>query len=261
MYDLPELEAANDALWAAVAVRLRAKGLDDAPERLTRGGPVEAVWTDPGLLLGQACGYPLVTSLSGRVQVVATPRYSAPGCAGALYRSAVVVRESDPARGLCDLRGRRVAVNDLASNSGMNLLRAEIAPLSQGAPFFAAVTITGAHAASVEAVAEGAADVAAIDGVTWAHVQRRRQGASASLRVLAWTTASPGLPLITAAATDAATVAALRAALAEVAQDPALAATRATLRLKGVEILPEDAYEAILALERDARSQGYPILA
>jgi ABC-type phosphate/phosphonate transport system substrate-binding protein len=81
------------------------------------------------------------------------------------------------------------------------------------------------------------------------------------LRVLAWTTASPGLPLITAASTDAATVAALRAALAEVAQDPALAATRATLRLKGVEILPEDAYEAILALERDARSQGYPILA
>jgi len=260
MYDLPELEAANDALWAAIAERLRAEGLDGVPERLTRGGSLEAIWTDPKLLLAQTCGYPLVTSLGERVCVVATPKYSAQGCDGAFYRSAVVVRGSDPARQLADLRGRRAAVNDLASNSGMNLLRAEVAPLAKDAPFFGAVTITGAHVASVEAVAAGEADVAAIDGVTWSHLQRRRPSTTQGLKVLSWTKAAPGLPLITAE-TDAGLLATLREALAQVARDAALTAVRERLLLDGFEILPEGAYDAILALERDAIAQGYPIIA
>jgi len=261
MYDLPELEAANDALWAAIAERLVAQTVQGVPDRLTRGGPIEAVWIDPMLLLGQTCGYPLVTSLGGRVRVVATPRYTGQGCDGAIYRSAIVVRASDPAKDLADLRGRRVAVNDLASNSGMNLLRAAIAPHAKGAPFFAAIAVTGAHVASVEAVVAGEADVAAIDAVTWAHLQRLRPCATQGLRVLSWTTATPGLPLITSATNDAALLAALRQALTEVAADPALVAVRAELLLDGFETLPEGAYDDILALERDAIAQNYPTLA
>ena len=64
-----------------------------------------------------------------------------------------------------------------------------------------------------------------------------------------------------AAATDAAVMANLRRALAEVAGDPALADVRGELMLDGFETLPEDAYEAILTLERDAVAQGYPTLA
>jgi ABC-type phosphate/phosphonate transport system substrate-binding protein len=261
MYDLPELEAANDALWAAIAECLVADGVDGVPGRLSRGAPLEAIWTDPELLLAQTCGYPLITSLKRRVQVVATPRYSAQGCDGAFYRSAVVVRADDPAQHLADLRGRRAAVNDLASNSGMNLLRAEIAPLAQGAAVFAAVTITGAHALSLEAVAGGEADVAAIDCVSWAHLLRLRPRATQGLRVLAWTMAAPGLPLITSAATDGAQMAALRRALAAAARDPALAPARAQLQLEGFETLAECAYDAIGALERGAVERGYPILA
>ncbi len=261
MYDLPELQAANDALWAAIADRLRGQGVDGVPERLTRKGPVEAIWADPRLLLAQTCGYPLVASLGERVRVVATPRYSAPGCDGALYRSAVVVRAGDAARDLADLRGRRAAVNDLASNSGMNLLRAEIAPLANGSPFFGAVAITGAHAASVEAVAAGEADVAAIDCITWAHLQRLRPSMTKALRVLSWTKATPGLPLITATTTDAPVLAALRHALAEIAVDPELAPVRAALLLDGFDTLAEGAYAAILVLERAAIAQSYPTLA
>jgi len=261
MYDLPELQAANDALWAAIAERLIAQGVADAPDRLTRGAPLEAVWTDPDLLLGQTCGYPLVASLGARVRVVATPRYSAPGCDGALYRSALVVRANDPATRLADLRGRRAAVNDWASNSGMNLLRAEIAPLAQGALFFGAVTISGGHAASVAAVAGGEADLAAIDCITWSHLQRLRPDATSALRVLGWTKATPGLPLITAATRDDAGLAALRQALTDVARDCALDAVRAALMIDGFETLPAAAYDGVLALERDAIAQGYPILA
>jgi hypothetical protein len=89
--------------------------------------------------------------------------------------------------------------------------------------------LTGAHVASVAAVAGGHADLAAIDCVTWAHLKRWRPEATGKLRVLAWTAAMPGLPLITASGTPDETRRILADVLDEVAADPALADVRATL--------------------------------
>ncbi len=260
MYDLPELRPATDALWTAIAARLLDRGVA-APDVLSRGTDLPAMWTDRLLLLGQTCGYPLMTSLAGKVALITTPAYLAEGCDGALYRSAVVVRETDSAASLADLRGRRCAINDAASNSGMNVLRAAIAPLATGAPrFFAETIMTGSHAASVVAVAEGRADLAAIDCVTWAHLQRWRPETAGKLRVLDWTQPTPGLPLITATATSGATVRALAGALDDVAADPALAEQRAALLLGGFVRVAAAAYERIVELERGAVAAGYPVL-
>ncbi len=252
MYDFEELRWATDALWAAIASRV-----PGAPARLERG---RDVWLDPALLLAQTCGYPLVTRLAGKVRLVATPRYRVEGCEGAFYRSAVVVRADDPAVRLADLRGRRCAVNSLDSNSGMNVLRAEIAPLAEGGRFFADVVVTGGHVASVAAVARGDADVAAIDCVTWAHLQRLRPGETAGLRVLGWTEATPGLPLVTAVGTDAGTQAALVRALEDVAGDPGLAEVRAALLLEGFEAVALEAYGVVKEMEFLAEGLGYPVL-
>ena len=259
MYDPPELQAANDALWAAIAARLASEGVD-APAALTRGPSLEAIWLDPDLLLAQTCGYPLMKTLGSRVVVIATPCYDAPGCDGPFHGSAVVVRRNDPAVDLADLRGRTFALNGITSNTGMNLVRALIAPLARNAAFFGAVTVTGGHAASAEAVASGEADVAAIDAVTFAILQRVRPAVTRPLRVLTWTPRSPGLPLITAAASGDGTRAALSRALAAVARDPALRDVRAELLLEGFEPLPASAYEAVLEFERAAAAQGYPAL-
>jgi len=104
MYDFPQLTGATDALWSAIAARLTERGVA-APTALTRGVPLDDLWADPALLLAQTCGYPLVTTLAGRVTLVATPCYRADGCDGAWYRSAIVVRASDSASSLADLRG------------------------------------------------------------------------------------------------------------------------------------------------------------
>jgi ABC-type phosphate/phosphonate transport system substrate-binding protein len=252
MYDFEELRPETDALWSRIAARLHDQGID-APASLLRGPPLPDIWTDSKLLLAQTCGYPLVTSLAGRVTLVATPRYSAEGCDGILYRSAIVVRGHDRAAVLADLRGRRCAMNGSDSNSGMNVLRAAIAPLTRGAGrFFGGVITTGGHVASVRAVARGEADVAAIDCITWAHLRALRASDTRGLRVLAWTDATPGLPLITSCRWDAATLDALRDALADVAS--------ASLLLSGVEFVPLSAYEAILGLERRALALEYPVL-
>jgi ABC-type phosphate/phosphonate transport system substrate-binding protein len=259
MYDWPELQAANDRLWSVLAGQLEARGVD-APQRLTRGADLDAVWTSPALLLAQTCGYPLTTRLAGRVQLVATPRYGAPGCDGPLRRSAIVVAAGSAVQRLSELRGTRCALNDPTSDSGMNLLRGAIAPLADKASFFSEVVHTGSHRASAEAVAQGEAEVAAIDAVSFAHLGRLQPAVAQGLRVLDWTAATPGLPLITAAGATAQTLHALRAALAAAASDPNLAATRETLLLRGFSVLPIRRYQLTLDVETQARTLGYPEL-
>ena len=247
MYDLPELAQANDALWSAIAQRLQARGVE-APVELTRDRPLDELWLDPELLMAQTCGYPLVTRLAGRVCLLATPSYQAEGCSGPLHRSAIVVRRDDPATSLADLFNRRCVINSPDSNTGMNLLRAAVAPFAQRGRFFGDVSVSGAHSASAEAVARDEADVAAIDAVTWAHLRRFRPGVTDALRVLAWTAASPGLPLISARTTSRTILRTLRRVLFEVAADPALREARAELRLTGFCLLPRSKYQAITRL-------------
>lgn len=261
MYDLPWLRPANDALWTNVAERLRAAGIGGVPDRLDRGRTLDSIWRDPDLLLAQTCGYPLVTAFAGRLRPVATPVHDLPGCDGWHHRSFVVVRAEEPAAGLADLRGRALAVNGPDSNSGMNLLRAAVAPLALGRPFFSRVITTGAHLESLAAVAAGAADVAAIDCVTHGLVARHRPDRLDGLRVLTATAAVPGLPLVTRAAAAPAEVAALREALDAALADPASADARAALGLAGFVTLPADAYDEVAELERSAAALGYPALA
>lgn len=259
MYDPPHLAAANDALWAAIARRLAAAGIRRVPEHLSRGDDLDALWTDRNLLLGQTCGYPLTTRLGGRVRVVATPIHDAPGCDGPTHCSRITVRADSRFAALADLRGTVCAINEPTSNTGMNLLRAALAPIAGGRPMFREIRITGSHAASLRAVAAGEADVAAADCMTWALLADAEPALAQRLRCLAETPASPALPFITAAGTDDATCAALYGALAEALADPDLAPVRRALRLEGVA--PPADYARVLDLERQAAALGYPALA
>jgi ABC-type phosphate/phosphonate transport system substrate-binding protein len=261
MYDLPELRAAHDAVWASVGARLARSGVAGVPTSLTRGGAAEAHWSDPDLLLSQTCGYPLVHAFAGRLRVIATPSYDAPGCEGPTYSSLVVVRSVHPARDLVDLRGSVCAVNERASHSGMNALRAMIAPLARGAPFFGEVLVTGSHEASLARVQRGEADVCAVDAVLHALLLRHRPDALTGTRVLARSPSAPALPYVTRASTSDELVRALREALVGVLADPALASTRDALLLKEVTVLEDDAYDAIERVARAAAERGYPVLA
>jgi ABC-type phosphate/phosphonate transport system substrate-binding protein len=99
---------------------------------------------------------------------------------------------------------------------------------------------TGAHAASIAAVAEGRADLAAIDAQTWRLACRHGSG-PAGLRELARTSPVPGLPLIAAAGRDPAPLAeAVESAIAAITPDD-----RAALGLAGLARIPAEAYLAL----------------
>jgi ABC-type phosphate/phosphonate transport system substrate-binding protein len=120
---------------------------------------------------------------------------------------------------------------------------------------------SGAHRRSLAMVKAGEADVAAIDCVTFALIARAAPAEVQGIRVLYASAAAPGLPYVTAKRTASADVERLRAGIAAAFADPALGATRATLRLDGCEFLPLSAYDVIPAMESAAIAAGYPHLA
>lgn len=228
MYDLPELRAETDALWSAVAAGLRARGVE-APDQLSRGGDLHEGWRRPDLLLSQACGLPYVRHLRGEVALVGAGDYDLPDCAPGTYRSRILVRAEDPARGPEDLRGRTLAVNSEGSQSGAGALRTLLRAQLAAGPFFGGIRETGAHLESIRALARGEVDVAAIDAVTFA-LARRVLPEAGAVRVLLSTPETPGLPFVTR---PGGPVEALFAALAE-GIDAVGRGVRGALLLRGV---------------------------
>jgi ABC-type phosphate/phosphonate transport system substrate-binding protein len=74
------------------------------------------------------------------------------------------------------------------SQSGYNVLRKMVAPLSGGA-IFSAVVFSGSHRQSLRELQQENADIAAIDCVTYALLQRHQPQALAGLVAIGW---SPG---------------------------------------------------------------------
>ena len=260
MYDFPEVRGALDSLWAGIARSLVREGMAEVPAALVHERPLRALWSDPDLLLSQCCGFDIVKSYTRMLTPVATPRYSAPGCDGCHYSSVIVVCEDSPAVGVEDLRDAACAVNGPESHSGMNALRALVAPHHRGGRFFSCVTETGTHAESLALVARGKADVAAIDCVTYALLDRHRPGAIAGTRVLCFTETAPGIPYVTRTDVDDDTVERLQTALTRAFGDPNLAAARDDLFLAGIEVLPHASYYDLVDFERRAVEHGYPKL-
>jgi ABC-type phosphate/phosphonate transport system substrate-binding protein len=250
MYDADP--AAVDAWWRAIARALRARAVADVPELLDRPARLDAHWRDPRLLLSQACGYPLVTTLRRDVQVVGAFRYTAPGCSGIDYRSELVAR-ADDAQAIEGYRGRVAAINALDSHSGWNALRALVAPLARGGSFFGDRRVCGSHRGSLAALRSGAADIAAIDCVSLAGFRRHDPALLQGLRTVGSTGAAPGLPLITAATTSPGELAALRGALHDACRDADAAGARDALFIGGFETLSAEAWQAIADIRDSAR--------
>ncbi|MDP3194887.1 phosphate/phosphite/phosphonate ABC transporter substrate-binding protein [Tabrizicola sp.] len=237
MYDFGPAQAANDRLWALIRTGLRGRGIA-APEALIRGEHAYwDAWQSPDLLLSQTCGYPFRARLHGQVTYVGTPDYGVEGCAPGHYRSVFVARADDPRRTLVEFDAARFAYNEPLSQSGWAAPQTHAARLGIR---LVPVVQTGGHRLSAKAVAEGRADIAALDAVTHALLQTVDPEAAA-LRVVGLTDPTPGLPYITAQGRDPQPIFdAVSEAIA--ALDPV---HRDTLRLKGFVRLPVADYLAV----------------
>lgn len=231
MYDMPEVQAANDRFWGLIRAHL-----GYGPEQLTRDADVWQVWLDPELVLAQTCGMPYRTRLHGRVQLVGTPDYGLPGCPAGHYSSVFVARRDDN-RTLAGMTNGIFAFNEALSQSGW---AAPITHLSRENLNPASLLETGGHALSAQAVSDGKADFAALDALTWMMLQEHTD-LGKSLRELAKTSPTPTLPYITGPDQNADLVAdAVRTAIVGLAEHD-----RKTLHIQGLIDIPAEEYLSV----------------
>jgi len=236
MYLRPQTASATYRFWDEIRDRLRADGIM-APQQLETGDAFWPVWNAPDLLLSQTCGRPFRLSLHDRTQLVGTPDYGLRGCAPGYYNSVFIVRTTDTRTDLAAFRDARFAYNEEMSQSGWAAAQCHVAHLGFQ---FQNLLQSGGHVASAKAVASGNADIAAIDALTWEMI-KRYDGFSPSLRVLARTDPTPGLPYITGPDNDA-------KGLATAISDAIAAldlADRRTLRLQSLIPIPASTYLAV----------------
>ncbi len=256
-YDLEEIRPATDALWRELVRQFRLAGLANVPDQLNRDIAYERQWTSSEFLFGQACGYDVRLAYANHLQSVATPCYDVAGCEGSNYRSFVVVRDESKYETVEDLRNTRCVINTPTSHSGMNVLRALVAPLHCNGRFFSAVSTSGAHERSLRMIRNGHVDVAAIDCVTHALLAEYRPGELAGTRVIHVTDSVPAPPYVTAFNSTPEKIAAMRHAMFCAMNQPSTTAAKATLMISGVEVLTDDAYVPIESLASMAHNRDY----
>jgi ABC-type phosphate/phosphonate transport system substrate-binding protein len=215
-------------------------GIHDAQGKLIAPDPAtlppdeldfHRLWLHPALLFAQTCWGPMELGLSRHVQVVGQPSYDAyEGGQGELYSSAIVML-ADGAQSVASpddgsplipfdrIRGKRFTFNNLDSMSGLIGLTRDLEAMGESLDLFASRSESGGHRSSIVAIAEGKADVAAIDCESWVLAQRF-EPAARKVAVVGWTGRRKGLPYISAATTPEKMVTALREALAGLAEQP-----------------------------------------
>jgi ABC-type phosphate/phosphonate transport system substrate-binding protein len=168
------------------------------------------LWRHPALLLGQACWGPMEFGLAEHVRVVGQPDYSSfEGGTGAFYSSAILIRREDA--GLLQnvaplgdgaalipierIEGARLAYNSVDSMSGLIALTRDLEGRHSLMGLFSGMIETGGHRASIAAVAEGRADLCAVDCRSWA-MAKRYESRAKRLAVVGWTRRRKGLPFI-----------------------------------------------------------------
>lgn len=116
------------------------------------------------------CSYPFVRTREPEfLGLLAVPEWKG----RPLYQSYVIVRRDSPCRSFDDLKGRIFAFTDPDSNSGYLYPQALLATKGrQSAEFFRMTFFTYSHVESVEAVAAGVADGAAVDSYIWEHLKQ-----------------------------------------------------------------------------------------
>lgn len=237
MYDRAETAEANDRFWALIRDGLLARGIA-APETLTRGEMAYMPgWLSPDLVFAQTCGYPYRAVLQDKVRLVGTPDYGLPGCPPGHYNSVFIARRNDPRPDLAAFTGTRFAYNDDLSQSGWAAPQNHAATHGLRLP---PALKSGGHRLSALAVAEGRADIASLDALTW-EMLKRYDPFTADLREVTRTAPTPALPFIAGLHVDPdAAYLALREAAAALTP-----ADRTTLHLRGVIRLPAAAYLAV----------------
>ena len=210
MYDWAEVARDVDRLWDTIVLAARDHDVP-VPDRMKRTASLIELWGDPSMILGQVCSLNPVRDGLGETEVIGTivyePGAGMPDPEPGSYYSVLVARSDDErcralgADGIGTVRANEsiqrfasanVAANGTDSQSGYWSLGHFVGDRLDDGPIFGDLVLTGAHRDSVRAVADGRADIAAIDVHSW-RLAREYERASSALTVIGTTEPTPGV--------------------------------------------------------------------
>ncbi|MCB1385863.1 MAG: PhnD/SsuA/transferrin family substrate-binding protein [Nitratireductor sp.] len=255
MYDWPEVRGHTDRLWQRLGEAIADAGIAaraDLPDGLSRRDDPFVPWRDPCLVLGQTCGLPFATRLQGQVTLVGSPAYAIAAAPGS-YCSVIIAPAASGAPDPLGWEGMRFAYNDDGSQSGVAAWLGELIAAGRGLPRDFTAVRSGSHRQSVRCVADGDAELATIDAVSF-ELALRHEPAARRVRVLGRTAERPALPVITAPR-FAGDVAKLQRAAAEAIRSLD-GATRDALLLTGFVPRDEADYAPLRSHWDQARAKG-----
>jgi len=201
-----------------------------------------------------------MTRLKDRFTPFCMPVFEVPGTSGRRYSSRFIVASDSDIRSIEQSRGRVAAVNTPDSNSGMNVLRHAVASHNIDGRFFSRILASGGHLYSLQAVARGEADIAAIDCVSYQLIEDRWPELVSQVQTIGYSVESTGLPFVLPNSKLAGMDTVRIFERLNQALDSSGEAVRKRLHLREFAAVELDDYQGILEIEDFAIAQGYPEL-
>jgi phosphonate transport system substrate-binding protein len=151
-----------------------------------------------------------------RIKLLVQPEFES----GLDYRSVFLVPARSKAKTLADLRGTLMAFTDPESNTGCFVPTVTFARRGwQPESFFRKITFTRSHDRSIEAVARGLVDVAAVDSLIWESAKRQDPSLASRARVIWQSEAFGPPPIVVPKGVDAELEASIRRAFLALDRD------------------------------------------
>lgn len=212
----------------------------------------EALRNDPNAL-GWTCGAPFVEDrLKDGQQLIGVPLFRGQPT----YHSLVITRRGRPEKSLLDFRGKVLAYSDIRSNSSY------VSPaytLRQAGydmeTFFRFRLHTGNHERSIVAVANGLADVAAVDEYVWVEYLRANPDIEQKVKIIERQGPFPFTPIVAGRGLDAGLVERLQRALVGLKQDRQGRKLLDEFGLDGFVTVSDDFYQPIEAMLRTLKGR------
>jgi ABC-type phosphate/phosphonate transport system substrate-binding protein len=257
--------------WAPTLVTAWRRLLDEVAaqakvplELAPAGVSLDALWSRADLGCVFMCGYPYALRTE-RPALLAAPVPSPPRFGDRpVYVSDFIVGVDTAYHRLEDTFGRRIAYSTEHSQSGYNAPRHHLLAYRSPSRATLFAEVKGPYVrqrAVIQAVLDGEADVAAIDGYAHDLLRRHDPALASRLRVVATTVPAPSPPLVASPAMSAAERERLTRALLEAHRTPALQPVLEDLLLRRFERVRDADFAALLEQQRAAEAAGYPRLA
>lgn len=237
------------------ALRVRLKTLD-IPDKLSPAADYRTHWASRNLLLSQCCGYHIATKVQ-KLEVVAAPDFQLNGISSGEYKSLLIVRRGDKRNALIRFKNGKVAYNEDQSYSGHTALLCEFPKHLRRHDFFEKWVPTGSHIESMRAVADGSADIAAIDAISFLFIvnenKEELRKLKKELRIIKHTEKVQAPPFVTSSFRPAEEIEVIRDTLITLSIDPKMTEVLNAMRMHRIVDATNEDYLSMAEVISDVR--------